>query len=97
MLLIARSTNPIGFVGVRAKYRVYELDENGNVIPELERPRLFQSPYIDQTGTQIPPMQSRKMELVADFDAPYGYYWVVKAGSARTVDNESYIFFDMYR
>lgn len=96
-LLVARSTNPIGFVGVRAFFRVYQLDENGNIVAEVEPSRLLRSPYTGETATQIPPMLTDEMELIADFDSPYGYYWIVKAESACTVDNESYIFFNMYR
>jgi hypothetical protein len=87
----AQSTNVIGTIGFRVYYNVYPLNKYGRVIP------MWETSDDQYEGSHVLPMGTEHIDLSADFEAPYGYYWIMRAESARTTDNESYIFYRVYR
>ena len=89
----AQSTNVIGVIGVRVYYDIFKLSKAGKVIPQLRN----RNSSGKQLGLYVIPLRTRTKVITADFDSPFGYYWIVRAESAQATDNESHIFYRVYR
>ncbi len=89
----AQSTNVLGVIGVRIYYDVFGLSKNGKVIPQFRN----RSSSGKQVGLSILPLSTQGRTITADFESPFGYYWILRAESAQATDNESYIFYTIYR
>ena len=89
----AQSTNVLGIVGVRVYYDVFKLSENGKIIPQLRN----RNSSGRQLGLHMLPLKTGKKIITADFESPFGYYWIIRAETAQATDNESHIFYRVYR
>jgi len=89
----ARSTNVLGLVGIRVYYDVFQLNKNGKVIPQFRN----RGSSGKQVGLFVLPLATGEITITADFESPFGYYWIVRAESVGATDNESHIFYKVYR
>lgn len=89
----AQSTNVFGVVGVRVYYDVFQLSKNGKVIPQFRN----RNSSGKQVGLFVLLLTTKARLITANFESSFDYYWIVRAESAQVTDNESHIFYRVYR
>ena len=88
-----QSTQPLGAAGFDGSYEVFTLNRGGDAIPNLTRPNRASRPL----GSLIAPMRTFRQTLRAPFVSQFGFRWKIRLNERTTSNNQSHLFFRVYR